>query len=230
MNSIKNKIVAAYEELAEHYDRHIDTKPHNAFYDRPNTLAMLPEVAGKTILDAACGPGKYAEILLSQGASVTGFDISPKMVHLAKQRNGLQGDFFVHDFSQPLTQLEDQSFDMVLCALALHYVEDWSVTIREFYRVLKPGGKAVLQIKLREQGQPRHDPGVGGWLHRRTMLRMVFYTRRQMLQMLKRSGFREISIRNLREYEGFEKELDNGQIIITGKPGPVPAAAEQAIA
>ena len=173
MNSIKNKIVAAYEELAEHYDRHIDTKPHNAFYDRPNTLAMLPEVAGKTILDAACGPGKYAEILLSQGASVTGFDISPKMVHLAKQRNGLQGDFFVHDFSQPLTQLEDQSFDMVLCALALHYVEDWSVTIREFYRVLKPGGKAVLQIKLREQGQPRHDPGVGGWLHRRTMLRMA---------------------------------------------------------
>ena len=134
MNSIKNKIVAAYEELAEHYDR-------------PNTLAMLPEVAGKTILDAACGPGKYAEILLSQGASVTGFDISPKMVHLAKQRNGLQGDFFVHDFSQPLTQLEDQSFDMVLCALALHYVEDWSVTIREFYRVLKSRGILVLSIE-----------------------------------------------------------------------------------
>jgi ubiquinone/menaquinone biosynthesis C-methylase UbiE len=140
MEPTKEKIIAAYEALAESYNRLIDHKPHNACYDRPNTLGLMPEVAGKSILDAACGPGKYAEILLSQGASVTGFDISPRMVELAKANNKESGTFFVHGLAAPLERLADESFDAVLCALALHYLPDWTLSIREFYRVLKPGG------------------------------------------------------------------------------------------
>jgi ubiquinone/menaquinone biosynthesis C-methylase UbiE len=147
VSKIQSDIVSAYEELAEKYDQLIDHKPHNAYYDRPNTLALLPEVQGKVILDAACGPGKYAEILLSKGAYITGFDISAKMVDLAKKRNAGQGNFFVHDFSKSLDMLEDRSFDMVLCALALHYVPDWTLTIKEFCRVLKPGGILVISIE-----------------------------------------------------------------------------------
>jgi len=55
---IEEKIILAYEELAESYDRMIDHKPHNAYYDRPNTLGLLPEVKGKSILDAAWQSGK----------------------------------------------------------------------------------------------------------------------------------------------------------------------------
>lgn len=144
---IKEKILKAYETLAEAYDAKIDYKPHNAFYDRPNTLNLIEDAKGKNILDAACGPGKYAELLLAEGASVTGFDLSPKMIELAKKRNPDAGTFFVHDLAQPLDQLETASFDLVLCALAMHYLEDWSPTIREFYRVLKPSGKLVLSIE-----------------------------------------------------------------------------------
>jgi ubiquinone/menaquinone biosynthesis C-methylase UbiE len=147
MDSIQKKIIAAYEELAESYNRLIDHKPHNAHYDRPNTLALLPEVDGKSILDAACGPGKYAEILLAKGATVTGFDISPKMVELAKERNSEQGNFFVHDLSKPFETLPDESFDIVLCALALQYVHDWTLTMREFQRVLKPQGSLVISME-----------------------------------------------------------------------------------
>jgi 2-polyprenyl-3-methyl-5-hydroxy-6-metoxy-1,4-benzoquinol methylase len=57
----------AYETLAEAYASVIDTKPHNAYYERPATLSLLPEVRGKRVLDAACGPGVYAEWLLSRG-------------------------------------------------------------------------------------------------------------------------------------------------------------------
>ncbi|MFY7861479.1 MAG: class I SAM-dependent methyltransferase, partial [Chitinophagales bacterium] len=74
------KIVSAYEIIAEKYNELIDNKPHNAYYDRPNMLQLLPDVHGKSILDAGCGPGKYAEILFEKGALVTGFDASPKMV------------------------------------------------------------------------------------------------------------------------------------------------------
>ncbi|RYZ28997.1 MAG: class I SAM-dependent methyltransferase [Chitinophagaceae bacterium] len=144
---IKEKIISAYESMAERYNELIDHKPHNAYYDRPNTLELLPNVNGKTILDAACGPGKYAEILISMGAVVKGFDISPKMVALAINRNNDQGEFFVHDLSNRFHMVEDNSCDIVLCALALHYIEDWSFTIKEFYRVLKESGKLVISIE-----------------------------------------------------------------------------------
>ena len=132
--------------MAERYNDLIDHKPHNAYYDRPNTLSLLSEVNDKYILDAACGPGKYAEILLAQGAHVTGFDISPRMVALARERNKDKGNFFVHDLTQPI-EISDQAYDIILCALAMHYVEDWNNTIMEFHRILKPGGELVISIE-----------------------------------------------------------------------------------
>jgi hypothetical protein len=78
----------AYEELAESYAAKIDTKPHNAYYERPATLSLLPSVTGKAVLDAGCGPGVYTEWLLANGAEVSAIDASPKMVELARKRIG----------------------------------------------------------------------------------------------------------------------------------------------
>ncbi len=144
---INKKIKKAYNGIAESFNRQIDHKPHNAYYDRPNTLKLIKDVNNKSILDAACGPGKYAEILLSKNAKLTGFDFSSEMIKFAKERNADQGTFFVHDLRAPLTMLEDTSFDIVLCALALQYVEDWNLTIKEFHRVLKTGGQLVISIE-----------------------------------------------------------------------------------
>jgi len=143
----KEKIKQAYEKLAYSYNALIDHKPHNAYYDRPNTMSLLKQIKGKSILDAACGPGKYSELLHAKGASVTGFDISKQMIQHAKARNESSGQFFVHDLSKPLIMFNDQSFDIVLCALAMHYVEDWSTSIKEFCRVLKPQGQLVISIE-----------------------------------------------------------------------------------
>lgn len=55
---IKDKIIKAYEHLADAYNAKIDNKPHNAFYNRPNTLKLIDEVKDKSILDVACGPSK----------------------------------------------------------------------------------------------------------------------------------------------------------------------------
>lgn len=141
------KIKQAYEDLADSYNSLIDHKPHNAYYDRPNTLSLLPNVAGKLVFDTACGPGKYAEILISKGATVVGCDISPKMILHAKERNNDVGEFFVHDLCKPITKISDASFDIVLCALAMHYIEDWNQTIKEFHRLLKPNGCLVISIE-----------------------------------------------------------------------------------
>jgi ubiquinone/menaquinone biosynthesis C-methylase UbiE len=55
----------AYETLAAAYAAVIDTKPHNAYYERPATLSLMPEVKGKRVLDAGCGTGVYSEWLIT---------------------------------------------------------------------------------------------------------------------------------------------------------------------
>jgi len=136
----------AYETLAEAYAAAVDTKPHNAYYERPATLSLMPEVKGKRVFDAGCGPGVYSEWLIERGAEIVAVDASPKMVKLAKQRLGSKIDVRQADLSKPLNFLHDSSFDVVLCPLVLDYIEDWHSAFTEFYRVLRPGGHFVFSV------------------------------------------------------------------------------------
>lgn len=138
--------LAAYEALAEAYAAAIDTKPHNAYYERPATLSLLPDVEGKRVLDAGCGPGVYAEWLLKHGADVVALDVSPKMVALAKQRLGGAIEVRAADLSKPLPFLDSTSFDIVICPLVLEYIEDWSRPLAAFHRVLPPGGHLIVSV------------------------------------------------------------------------------------
>jgi SAM-dependent methyltransferase len=96
------------------------------------------------ILDAGCGPGILAAYLASQGASVTAFDISPKMVELARQRLGDRGIVHLADMSKPLTFVGSGEFDIVASSLAIGYVRDWTMPLKEFFRALKPKGRFVF--------------------------------------------------------------------------------------
>ncbi len=137
----------AYEALAESYAALVDTKPHNAYYERPATLSLLPEVGGRRVLDAGCGPGVYAEWLADGGAEVVAFDASEKMVRLARERLGGKARVLRADLGRPLDFLEDGSFDVVLSALALDYVSDWEAVFAEFRRVLRGNGLLLFSVE-----------------------------------------------------------------------------------
>lgn len=132
--------------LAEAYAAAVKTKPHNAYYERPATLSLLPEVKGRRVLDAGCGPGIYSELLIERGSEVVAIDASPKMIALAQQRLGEKADIHQADLSKPLP-LDSSSFDLVLSALVMDYIEDWSATFAEFHRVLRPAGRFVFSIQ-----------------------------------------------------------------------------------
>ncbi len=135
----------AYETLAERYAALVETKPHNAYYERPATLSLLPPVQGKRVLDAGCGPGVYAAWLLDHGAEVVALDLSPKMASLAHKRVGQRALILRGDLERPLP-FEEASFDLVLSALALDYVEDWAGTFGEFWRILRRPGHLVFSV------------------------------------------------------------------------------------
>ena len=63
-----------YDSFAEVYSAQNEVNLHNAYYERPATLALAGDVAGRRILDAGCGSGPLSAALRDRGAIVTGFD------------------------------------------------------------------------------------------------------------------------------------------------------------
>jgi SAM-dependent methyltransferase len=149
----------AFNRLADNYAARIDVKAHNAFYDRPAVLSLLPPVAGSRVLDAGCGPGAYAEWLAGRGAEVLGLDVCPRMLELARLRLGERASFVRADLGRPLDFLPPASFDLVLSALVLDYVRDWHATFREFFRVLRAPGHLVFSAGHPFDEFHDHHPG-----------------------------------------------------------------------
>ena len=71
-----------YDSFAEVYSAENEVNLHNAYYERPATLALAGDVAGRRILDAGCGSGPLSAALRDRGAIVTGFDKSAGMLKL----------------------------------------------------------------------------------------------------------------------------------------------------
>jgi SAM-dependent methyltransferase len=130
-------------ELAAAYARVSATNAANAAYERPAVRALLGEVCGLDVLDAGCAAGEHSAWLADHGARVVALDASEAMVRLARERLGEQVRVLHADLAQPLP-LDDASADLVLSSLTLHYLEDWCAPLREFARVLRPGGRLVL--------------------------------------------------------------------------------------
>jgi SAM-dependent methyltransferase len=136
----------AYDKMGRSFAQHAADSAFNAHYDRPAVLAALGPVTGRRVLDAACGPGLYLRELLEQGAEVTAFDASPVMVDLARRQAADRVRIDQAVLGEPLPYA-DGAFDLIVCALAIHYASDRAAAFAEFCRVLRPGGAAVVSTQ-----------------------------------------------------------------------------------
>lgn len=116
--------VGGYDSFAEAYAASNETGLINAYYERPATLALAGDVAGRRILDAGCGSGPLFAALRDRGAIVTGIDKSAGMLEQARRRLGDDADLKVAELGSPLP-FPDDTFDDVAASLVLHYLEDW---------------------------------------------------------------------------------------------------------
>ncbi|MBB4660821.1 class I SAM-dependent methyltransferase [Conexibacter arvalis] len=132
----------AYDAMAEAYALDGEENAYNALYERPATLALLPPVQGRDVLDVGCGAGPLSARLAEAGARVTGFDASERMVALARARALQEARFLVADLAAPLP-FDDDAFDVAVASLVLHYLRDWVAPLRELRRVVRPGGALV---------------------------------------------------------------------------------------
>ena len=122
----------------------------SSYDEQPNQLLEIEQPIVREILDglpigvaldAACGTGRHAAYLASLGHAVIGVDSSPGMLARAREKVP-QGEF--HEAELHQLPLEDDSVDLVVCAIALVHLADIEGPFREFARVLRPGGHLVV--------------------------------------------------------------------------------------
>lgn len=128
--------------------------PHDDFgwiapiYHRAGTyssLDTLMDLAGLPVegrlLDAGGGTGRVAEALRGQARQIVVADLSLGMLHFAVSKPGLQA---AAAQSERLP-FPDATFERVIMIDALHHVVGQAETARELLRVLKPGGRIVIE-------------------------------------------------------------------------------------
>ena len=109
--------------------------------DEPVVAECLEGREPGVALDAACGTGRFAELLARRGHQIIGVDSSPDMLALARRRVP-DGDFRLAGLDK--LPLPDDSVDVIVCALALVHVPRLEPVLTEFARVLRPGGDLVI--------------------------------------------------------------------------------------
>lgn len=144
---MNDKVKEAYNQLANDYEHNVDTKSlFNTEYERPAMMKLLPaDLKDKHVLDAGCAAGCYTSQLVNLGAVVTATDISPEMVEATNRRIGEKAEVLCLDLEKELP-FEDETFDLIVSSLVLHYIKDWSKPFSEFRRILKPNGTLLFSV------------------------------------------------------------------------------------
>ncbi len=134
-----------YTTYAKQYDLAAQDNLYNAHFERPNTLELVGDVAGKKVLDLGCGSGIYAQILLERGAtSVTCIDAAQEMIDIVKDKLGDSVNAYAQNLALGLPEETNAQYDLVICPLMVHYIEDLRPLFNDIQRVLKPGGQFVF--------------------------------------------------------------------------------------
>jgi SAM-dependent methyltransferase len=132
----------SYDLVADRYAAEIGAELRGKPLDRALLEAFAETAAGAPVLDVGCGPGHVAAYLADRGARAVGLDLSPAMCAVARRATGLP--FAAADMTA--LPVGSQAVAGVLCLYAVIHLDAprRAAAYREFARVLRPGGHALV--------------------------------------------------------------------------------------
>jgi ubiquinone/menaquinone biosynthesis C-methylase UbiE len=155
---------------------------------------------GAPVLEVACGPGYLAVELARLGLRTTAVDLAPTFVQLTTQLAAeLRLAVEVRQGDVAALPLPAEQFDLVVCQAAFKNFRQPVRALDEFYRVLRPGGTAIVQDLRREVSTAELDQevrtlqarGLGAFVVRGILagLRRRAYPAEELLELARRSRF-----------------------------------------
>ena len=139
---------ALFSSIADRYDRM--NRVMSLALDRRwrrKVIADFDLPPRANVLDLACGTGDFTVALLRRfpDARVTGVDLTPEMLAIARQKLAGSADVtFCTGDAQDLVAFSDATFDLVVCAFGFRNFPDKEKALAACHRVLKPAGRLVV--------------------------------------------------------------------------------------
>lgn len=135
------KVRRVWDTLAPRYDRAMRFAERWWF---PGSRSWVCSRAVGEVLEVAVGTGSNLPHY-PPGLRLTGIDLSPQMLASARQRAADLGlDVSLREGDAQALPFDDESFDTVVCTLALCGIPDDRAAVAEMKRVLRPGGRLLL--------------------------------------------------------------------------------------
>jgi demethylmenaquinone methyltransferase/2-methoxy-6-polyprenyl-1,4-benzoquinol methylase len=142
------KVQAMFAAIARSYD--LNNRLHSFFQDqrwRRAAVAAAGVAPGARVLDVACGTGDLSEAFADARAAVTGVDFTPEMLDVARHKGAARAGSARVTYARGdamALEFPDASFDVVSIAFGIRNVAEPTRALREFRRVLRPGGRLVV--------------------------------------------------------------------------------------
>jgi ubiquinone/menaquinone biosynthesis C-methylase UbiE len=139
-------VAAEYDSIGQKYQES-KRLPFRLHIEEHSMFELLPDLAGRSVVDLACGEGIYTRKLLRRGAArVVGVDISSEMVSLARraeEAEPLGAEYVVADVAK--VDVGEQ-FDVALCSFLFNYArsrDELRSLVRAVAGLLRPGGRVI---------------------------------------------------------------------------------------
>lgn len=109
--------------------------------DPAKLRSLIPNIPNGVLLDAGGGTGRVSQFLHDKAAHIIVADGSFEMLRKARSKDGIQ------TVSSHIERLpfQNDSFDCIIMVDSFHHVDNQSDTASELWRVLKPGGKLIIE-------------------------------------------------------------------------------------
>lgn len=151
-SSIKKQMQFWSASARDYYrDLYEDVKEYPSLVLRHQyILDLLKCKEGGTILDIGCGPGEMLRDLLEKGFAVHGVDISEGMLRVASDNladNDGKRKFTLQCGNIEALHFRDKSFDAVICAGVIEYLDSDDVALQELNRILKNNGSLIITVR-----------------------------------------------------------------------------------
>jgi len=138
----------SFGEMADSYDAWYKTRLGFTYdaLEKEAVARMLPDpIGGDRLLDIGCGTGHWSAFFSERGFVVTGVDISPEMIEVARGKRVANASFAVADAHA--LPFEDGRFDVTAAMTTLEFVRDAEEVVGEMGRCTRrPGGVLVIGV------------------------------------------------------------------------------------
>jgi len=148
LSNVDQGEVGKFDQLASRWwDPKSEFRPlHEINPLRLEWINKLAPLAGKKVIDIGCGGGILSESMAALGADVTGIDMAPTPLQVAKlhlKETGLQVDY-QQITAEHMAEEHAGEFDVVTCMEMLEHVPDPASVVKACAQLVKPGGMVFL--------------------------------------------------------------------------------------